>query len=381
MKKIILFAACIAFLPPLARAETVAPIDTAARQAFLLDASTGTPLYNKNGDERMTPSSMAKMMTMYLTFEALKNGKLTLDKELITSKHAWDQTRKEGGSSMFLNVGQQARVEDLIRGTVIQSGNDAAIVLAETLGGSEPAFADMMNAKARELGLTNTHFVNATGIPDPDQYSTAHDLAVLALALIRDYPEYYHYFSEMSFKFNNIDQGNRNPLLYRKMDVDGLKTGHTDDGGYGLTASALRNKRRLIVVINGTATMQARADESAKVLEWGYREYGSYAIVNAGDHMTDVKVWLGEAPTVPLMTAQPVLLTLPRTSRVGLKADISYDQPLPAPIAKGEPIGILTITAPGMEKKTYPLIAGADVPMVGFMQRVEAKLNVFLGRT
>jgi D-alanyl-D-alanine carboxypeptidase (penicillin-binding protein 5/6) len=207
---------------PAAMAQTPPPLDVAARQAILVDSSTGAVLFAKDSDTPMPTSSMSKMMTMYVVFDALKTGKINMDEKLPVSEHAW----KQEGSRMFLNVGEQAKVEDLIRGVVVQSGNDAAVVLAEALGsGSESAFADLMNAKARELGLTKSHFMNATGLPDPQHYSTARDLAMLAVALQRDFPEYYHYFSETSFTYNGIAQGNRNPLLYRNMNVDGLKTG------------------------------------------------------------------------------------------------------------------------------------------------------------
>jgi D-alanyl-D-alanine carboxypeptidase (penicillin-binding protein 5/6) len=376
MKKPAVFLSLLLALIALpVRAQTAAPIDTAARQAYLVDAGTGVELFSKEGDTRMAPSSMSKMVTIYLVFEAIKNGKLTLDQELPVSEHAW----KQEGSRMFLNVGQKAKVEDLIRGVIVQSGNDAAVVFAETLGGSEQNFAEMMNSKAAELGLTGSHFVNATGLPDPEHYSTAHDLARVALALIRDFPEDYHYFSEPSFTYNNIPQGNRNPLLYRNMDVDGLKTGHTDEGGFGLTASALRGGRRLILVLNGMNNMQMRADESAKVLDWGYREFANYPVVKAGDKLAEAKVWLGQGASVPLMATQDVTLTLPRGARGGLKTSIDYTQPVQAPIAKGQPLGKLTISAPGMDDKVVPLVAAEDVDQLGFFARVAAKLRVLAG--
>ena len=277
---------------------------------------------------------------------------------------------------MFLNVGQRASVEDLIRGVIVQSGNDAAVVFAEGLGGSEENFATMMNAKAHDLGLTNSHFANATGMPDPQHYSTAHDLALLALALIHDFPNYYHYFSELDFTYNGIKQGNRNPLLYRNMNVDGLKTGHTDVGGFGLTASALRDGRRLVLVLNGLSDMQARADESAHLLDWGYREFGLYPIAKAGDKCADAQVWLGMQPSVPLIIPHDVALTLPRAARDGLKTAITFDQPISAPITKGQQLGKLTITAPGMEPMEILLTAGADVPKLGFFARMMAKIKL-----
>lgn len=317
---------------------------------------------------------MSKMLTMYLVFEALHNGKLQLSDTFTASEHAW----KQEGSRMFLNVGQKASIEDLIRGVIVQSGNDAAVTLAEGLGGSEGNFAEMMNAKARELGMTNSHFVNATGMPDEEHYSTARDLAKLALALIRDFPEFYHYFSELEFTFNNIKQGNRNPLLYRNMNVDGLKTGHTEAGGFGLTASALRQDRRLVLVLNGMTDMQARADESAHVLDWGYREYGLYRIAESGQHLANASIWLGKANHVTLLAGQPVTLTLPRAARQNLVATVDFVQPIQAPIAKGQTIGKLIVTAPGMAALEIPLVAGEDVPQLGFLDRLVAKAKLLL---
>lgn len=379
MKKLLLFIGLIAFFPAQAMAQAVAPVETAARQAYLIDANTGTELFAKDADTPMAPSSMSKMLTMYLVFEAIKNGKLSLDQSLTTSERAWRQSGD--GSKMFLNVGQQARVEELIRGVIVQSGNDAAVVLAEGVAGSEESFAEMLNEKARQLGMAHSHFVNATGMPDPQHYSTAHDLAVLALALIHDYPENYHYFSELTFTYNNIQQGNRNPLLYRAMNVDGLKTGHTDAGGYGLTASALRNGRRLVLVLNGMADMQMRADESAKMLDWGYREYGLYPIAKTGDVMAEAKVWLGQAASVSLVAASDLVVTLPRSARAGLKAEAVFDQPIPAPIAKGQTIGKLVVTAPGMEAKEIPLAASAPVERLGFFARLSTKLKLLFHKT
>jgi len=377
MKKICFLAVLLPLWSLPGYAQTVAPVDTAAKQAFLIDANTGTVLYAKDADTPMAPSSMSKLMTIYLAFEALKTGKLTMDQELTTSEHAWRQE----GSRTFLNVGQKARVEDLLRGVIVQSGNDAAVVLAEGLGGSEPNFAEVMNAKARDLGLNNSHFTNSTGLPDPQHYMTARDLGLLATALIRDFPDLYHYFAETEFIWNNIKQGNRNPLLYRNMQVDGLKTGHTDDGGYGLTASALRDGRRLVLVLNGMNDMQMRADESAKLLDWGYREFGLYPVAKAGAEMATAKIWLGQSSSVPLLAAETVALTLPRNARPGLKASVSYNEPIVAPITKGQPLGKLTVIAPGMEAKEIPLLAGEDVPRVGLLKQIKAKLRYLAGHS
>lgn len=362
-----------------------APVDTIAKEAFLIDANTGTPLYAKSADEKMPTSSMSKMMTIYLVFEAIKQGKLTMDDLLPVSERAWREGQG-GSSTMFLNIGQKVRVEDLIRGVVIQSGNDASMVLAEALGsGSPETFAEMMNAKARELGMINSHFTNPSGLPDPDHYSTARDLAILALALLHDFPEYYHYFSELSFTYNGHTQGNRNPLLYHpEMRVDGIKTGHTEAGGMGLTASALRDGRRLVLVVNGIPDSgkldgrQDREDESSRLLDWGYREFGLYLIAKAGQNFGPVKVWLGTAPAAPLVAPGDVLLTLPRSARPGLKATVVTIQPIAAPVARGQVIGKLNISAPGLPDKEFPLVAGADVPRAGLFERLWMKLKFLL---
>ena len=237
-------------------ASTSAP-ETSAPYAYMVDFDSGRVLYNKNGEGRMPTSSMSKMMTMYLVFDQLKQGHLHMDDKLPVSEHAW----RVGGagtdsSTMYAKLGDQIRVEDLIRGVIIQSGNDATIVLAEGIAGSEDAFAERMNLKAQELGMTESHFVNASGLPDPNHYSTCRDLSILARRLITDFPEYYHFFGEIKFVWNGITQENRNPLLYRNMGVDGLKTGHAEQAGYGITASGIQNGHRLVLVINGLPSMQ-----------------------------------------------------------------------------------------------------------------------------
>lgn len=359
-----------------AYAQNVAPLETPARQVELIEAATGNILFSKDANSHMATSSMGKLMTMYVVFEAIKNGKLKLDDMLPVSEYAW----KQEGSRMFLKVGDKASVQDLIRGVIVQSGNDASVVFAEYLGGSEANFATIMNAKAHELGMNDSHFMNATGLPDPQHYSTAHDMAILARAIMRDFPEDYRYFSETEFKYNNIKQGNRNPLLYRNIGVDGLKTGHAEEAGYGLTASSLRDGRRLILVINGLSDMQARADESAKVLDWGYREFGLYSLLKKDQKVGDAKTWLGLAASVPVLCADDLTISLARPARNEMKVTINYDQPIQAPIAKGQPIGKAIVTAPGIQPVEVPLVAGADVQPIGFFARMVAKLNLFFGK-
>jgi len=360
-----------------AQAETsVPPLDVGAKQAILLEAATGDILFAKDPDSSMPTSSMSKMMTMYLVFDALKHGKIKMDDTFTVSERAW----KQEGSRMFLKIGDRVKIEDLIRGVIVQSGNDAAVVLAEGLGaGSELAFADQMNIKAKELGMTGSHFTNSTGLPDEAHYSTARDLATLAMDIQKDFPEFYHYFSEISFTYNNITQGNRNPLLYRNMNVDGLKTGHTEAGGFGLTASAVRDGRRLTFVLNGMKDMQARADESAKTLDYGYREFGLYPIVKTGDVLANPSVWLGQNDNVQIVAEKDTLLSLPRVARNSLKAVVTFEQPIEAPIKKGDRIGDLTLTAPDMQTKVIPLVAAIDVDKVGFFSRIFKKIGLIFG--
>ena len=355
--------------------DASAPI-TDAHYAYLVDFDTGRVLYNKNAEERMPTSSMSKMMTMYLVFEQLKQGKLSLDSKLPVSEHAW---RTGGGgresSAMFLKLNDNVPVDDLIKGVIIQSGNDATVVLAEGIAGSEDAFAERMNLKAQELGMTESHFTNASGLPNPDHYSTCRDLSILAHRLITDFPEYYHYFSEMDFTWNGIHQMNRNPLLYRNIGVDGLKTGHAEEAGYGLTASGVEQGHRLILVINGLPSMQARADQPATLLEWGWHEFRLMDLFKAGQAVDDAPVWLGAAPTVPAAVDTDVKMTLTSSERQKLKATIVYDGPVPAPVAVGQRVGTLHVEVPGMPAEDFPLVATQPVDRLGAMSRIAVALK------
>jgi len=351
-----------------------ATIETQAREAFLVDFDTGVVLLDKNADQLMPPSSMSKLMTAYMVFERLKDNRLSLDDELTVSEKAW----RMGGSKMFVEVGNQVRVEDLLRGVIVQSGNDACIVLAEGLAGSEEAFADQMTEKARELGMTQSTFRNSTGWPDPNHLMTARELAILSKRIIQDHPEYYHYYAEKEFTWHEIRQGNRNPLLYRNIGADGLKTGHTEDAGYGLTASAVQNERRLILVVNGLPSMQARADESDRLLSWGFREFDNYALFKAGDTVDEAPVWLGAEETVPLVIASDLKVTLPRSDRNGMQVAVVYDSPIPAPVPAGQEIAKLRVTWPGGVPVEVPLQAGSDVEQLGAFGRIAASVKFLL---
>jgi serine-type D-Ala-D-Ala carboxypeptidase (penicillin-binding protein 5/6) len=331
-------------------------------------------LLDKNADQLMPPSSMSKMMTAYMVFERLKDGSLSLDDELPVSETAW----RKGGSKMFVEVGAQIRVEDLLRGVIVQSGNDACIVLAEGLAGSEDAFSEQMTRRAREMGLTQSVFKNSTGWPDPEHVVTARELALLAQRIIEDHPEFYHYYSEREFTWHGIRQGNRNPLLYRNIGADGLKTGHTEDAGYGLTASAVQNDRRLILVVNGLPSMKARSDEAERLMSWGFREFANYALFKAGDTVDEAAVWLGDEDSVPLVLADDLTVTLPRGERNGMQVAVVYDGPIPAPIPEGQEIARLRVTWPGGVPVEVPLTAGREVERLGAFGRIAASVKFLL---
>src|SRR4051794_17423838 len=341
-------------------------IDTEAKHALVLEADTGQVLLDKGSEERIPPASMSKVMTAYLVFDYLKQGRAKLEDELPVSERAW----RTGGSKMFVPLGARIKVEDLVRGMVIQSGNDACVVLAEGLAGSEQAFVDQMNEKAKQIGLTNSHFADVNGLPSPDHYMSARDLATLAVRTIKDHPEYYKYYSEKDFKFNNIGQGNRNPLLYKDLGADGLKTGHTEEAGYSLVASAVRGDRRVILVLGGLPSMKARAQESERLIEWAFREYSNYKLVSAGDKMEDAEVWLGTDAKVPLTVDKDLVVTIPRKARKEMKVTVSYDKPIPAPIKKGDQVGKVVITAPDVQPMEAPLYAAANVDRMGVFGRV-----------
>jgi D-alanyl-D-alanine carboxypeptidase (penicillin-binding protein 5/6) len=322
---------------------------------------------------------MSKLMTLYMVFERLKDGRLSLDDKFYVSENAWrNGGARTGGSTMFLEPAMRVRVEDLIRGIIVQSGNDACIVVAEALSGSEEAFAEEMNAKARELGMTNSTFKNSTGWPNPDHRLTARDLAHLAKLTVEHFPEFYHYYAEHSFVFNGIKQSNRNPLIYKDLGADGLKTGHTEESGYGLTASAQRKDRRLVLVVNGLTSKKMRSAESERLLEWGFREFDNYALFKAGDVVTDAKVWLGKKPSVALVIENDLTLTLPKRVRPNMKVTATFEGPLPAPILKGQRLGTLSITAPDVDPVEIPLLAADSVEQLGLVGRLSAALDYIL---
>jgi D-alanyl-D-alanine carboxypeptidase (penicillin-binding protein 5/6) len=359
----------LAFVLITADAAAAPPtMDTSARTAIVVDFDTGATLYDKGADLRIPPASMSKIMTAYVVYGYLKAGRVKLDDSLPVSEKAWAK-HKTDESNMFVPLGAQVKVEDLIRGMIIQSGNDACVVLAEGLAGSEQAFVDQMNETAQKLGLKDSHFANVDGLPDPEEYITARDLAKLMRASLQDFPEYYHYESEKEFTYNGIKQGNRNPLLYKDLGVDGMKTGHTEEAGYGIAVSAIRNGRRIIEVLSGMSSMKERGQEGEKLLEWSYREWANYKLVKAGDPVDEAPVWLGVAATVPVSSAADVLVTLPRRSRQALKVAAVYDHAAAAPVTEGQVIGKLQITAPDTPELDVPLLATQPVARVNAFTR------------
>ncbi len=346
-------------------------IETSAKQAILIDDETGAVLLEKSAEVLMPPASMSKLMTAYMVFERLGEGSLQLDDTLRVSEKAW----KMGGSKMFVRVDTRVTVEDLLRGVIVQSGNDASIVLAEGLASSEEAFALEMTRRAREIGLTDSVFTNSTGWPDPEHVMTSRDLATLARRVIHDFPQYYHSVAETSFTYNKIKQGNRNPLVYRDAGADGLKTGHTAASGFGLVASAERNGRRLILVVNGLDSVNARSREAERLLDFGFREFKNYELFGERETVDVAPVWLGEEDTVPLVLEEPLTITLQRKARRAMKVAVEIDGQIPAPIKKGDRVATLVITAPDTETIERPLFAAQDVNRRGLFGRVTAAVS------
>ncbi len=365
------FAAVCVFL-----AAQAGAIETKAKQAILVDDTTNTVLFQKDAETLMHPSSMSKLMTLYVLFKHLKEGGLQLTDQFSVSEKAW----RTQGSKSFVAIGSTIAIEDLIRGIIIQSGNDACIVVAEGLAGSEEAFAQEMNKTAKEIGLLHSNFDNATGLPDEKHLMSAYDLALLAHHVIHDFPEYYHYFAELEFTHNNITQHNRNTLLHSNIGVDGLKTGHTEAGGYGITVSALQNGRRLIAVVNGLGSENERAAEAENLIRAGFRDYEIKTLVAKNQPVGEAEVWYGAAPTVKLAAAEDIILTLPRMDKTTARLTIRYNGPLAAPVPKGSHVADLVAEIPGAPPKTVALLAAEDVEQLRFWQRIVPNLMHLFGR-
>lgn len=361
-----------------AKTEALPPsqvgVGTYAKQAFMVDPQTSTVMLFKDAEQPMAPSSMSKMMTIYIIFEELAAGRLKLDSRFRVSERA----RAMGGSRMFLELGSEVSVEDLIKGIIVLSGNDACVVIAEGLSGSEESFAERMTKRARELGMNKTVFKNSSGWPAEGQYTTARDLAVLAWRTIDDYPKFYRYYSESNWTYNNIRQENRNRLLKITPGTDGLKTGHTEEGGYGQATSAVRDGRRLILVVNGLTSMAERAQETSRLMEWGFREFTNTTIFRAGDTVVEAPVWLGAQDKVALVVGRPVQITAPTGQSVSPRVVARFEGPLPAPLVKGTKVGTAAVTLPDGRVIEYPLEIGADVARMGVVGRVATMIQHYL---
>lgn len=355
-------------------------IQTNARFALMMDYETGAVLFSKDGDQPMAPASMAKLMTVAILFEKLKHGELRLDDTFTVSEQAWrlSVAGKNESSKMFVSIGSQIKVEDLLRGIIVQSGNDACTVVAEHFSGSEEAFSDLMNAEAKKVGLTGSVFKNASGLPHPEMHVTAHDLALLAAYLIREFPDLYRLFGEREFTWNGIKQANRNLLLGSYPGADGLKTGHTQASGYGMVASAEQDGRRLILVVNGLKSEAERAAETKRLFDLAFREFRTYTLLKAGEVVGEAEVWAGEVRGVPLAVRQPVKVLMRRASRDGLKVKLDYLEPVMPPVARGQELGKLTITAPGVPEMVVPVYAGAEVEAGGLMTQIKVGLKDIL---
>lgn len=344
--------------------------ETTATSAWIYDVSTGTVLMSKNAETPLPPASMSKLMTLYMVFEALESGRLKLTDTLPVSTKAWQM----GGSKMFVEPRDTPTVDQLIKGVIVLSGNDACVVLAEGLAGTEDAFAEQMNQRARDLGLKNSVFKNATGWPAEGHVMSAEDLGRLALQLIEDFPQFYPDFAMTEFRYMDrvpSNRFNRNPILSMGIGADGLKTGHTQEAGYGLVGSAIQNGRRVIFVISGLASETARAEESERIVNWAFRQFSMETLVPAGGTVTEASVWMGTRPSVGLTTANGVNVLIPAGAKDQVKVEAVYDGPIPAPIAKGEPVGRLIVSVPGAEPVETPLLAAEDVPEAGFAGRMK----------
>lgn len=371
----------IAFVLAFAVAAFVMPraafaFDTTAEYAVLMDYETGTILWGKKPDEQMHPASMSKLMTLDMLFGAIRDGSVDLDDDFKISENAWRKGGAASGSStMFADLNTTVPVHAIIRGIIVQSGNDACIATAEALSGSESAFAEAMTERGKEIGLTNSNFTNSTGWPEEDHLMTPHDLATLARHLIMEFPEYYPIFKETDFTWNGIKQGNRNPALYLDPSVDGLKTGHTEASGYGLVASAKRGDQRLILVLNGLPSEKARADESVRLLDWGFRSFKHYKLFTAGTPIENAPVWQGTYGEVPLVSQSDVDVILSTDQRKNMKVSVVYQTPVAAPVEAGQRVGSIRIEAPDMPVREFPLVAGGAVERQGIFGRAMGALK------
>ena len=372
---------CAVFIACVVTASAAAAFETRATAAFVLDQTTGTVLLEKNADEPLPPASMSKLMTIYMAFEAIAQGVLQIDETLPVSEHA----TSFGGSTMFLDTTDRVRVEDLLRGVIVLSGNDASVVLAEALSpnGTEAGFAAMMTDRARQLGMVNSTFTNASGWPAPGHRMSMRDLGLLADLLISDYPTYYPLFAETEFAFDGrapANSSNRNPVLSMGIGADGLKTGHTQEAGYGLVGSAKQGDRRIIFVITGLNSAQERAEESEKIVNWAFRQFAERDVLDSGHRIATAEVWAGQAPTVGLTVAEDVSLLVPVSQQGSLDAEVVYTGPFEAPIQQGQQLAELVIALDGLPDRRIPLVAETEVARGGFNSRLRVAARVLWGK-
>lgn len=363
-----LIAVIVAALPSLVQAQQMpVPPALAAKSWLLIESGSGQTLASQAPDERLEPASLTKLMTAYLVFAAIKQGTLKIDQTVPVSEKAW----RTAGSKMFIRVDTQVAVEDLIKGMIVQSGNDACVALAEAIAGSEDNFAQMMNREAQRLGMKSTSFRNSTGLPDPQLYTTARDLATLAGALIRDFPEdYAKYYSLKEFRYNNITQPNRNRLLWIDPTVDGMKTGHTEAAGYCLVSSAKRGPRRLLSVVLGAPSDGVRAQESLKLLNYGFQFYDAVQLYTKDQAVSNLKVWKGASPTVKAGFTSDFVLAVPKGFGPKVQAELISQQPLVAPVMQGQTVGMMKISVDGKLYGEFPVVAIEAVPQAGFFGRI-----------
>ncbi|MDJ1007701.1 MAG: D-alanyl-D-alanine carboxypeptidase family protein [Paracoccaceae bacterium] len=352
-----------------------AAFETRAKAAYLYDVTTGTVLFEKNAEDPLPPASMSKLMTLYMLFEALRDSRVTLDEEFAVSTRA----KNMGGSTMFLNELDRPTVEELIQGIIVSSGNDATVVVAEGLSGTEDAFARLMNQRAPEIGLTNSTFTNASGWPDPNQRMSTKDLATLAVRLIEDFPEYYGYFAQQEFDYKErspANRFNRNPVLGMDIGADGLKTGHTQAAGYGLVGSARQGNRRLVFVVTGLDSMADRSQESRSIVNWGFRQFVENTVAEEGDVIAEAAVWMGDHQTIGLVAPEDITLLVPAANRDAVNARVEYRGPLDAPIAAGDTVAELVIDVEDLPEKRLPLVADRDVVRGGFVPRLRSAVTI-----
>lgn len=354
---------------------------TKAKHAILIDVNSGSTLFDKDADKKMPPASMAKMMTLAVVFDALKSGELALHDTMVVSENAWRTGgANSGGSTMFADLDSEVSIENLVRGIAVQSGNDACIVIAEGMSGTEAAFAQRMNAFSKRIGMTGSNFMNSTGLPDPDQYTTARDLAILGKYLIEEFPDLYPYFAEPEFTWNNIRQFNRNPILKSNISGDGIKTGFTEASGFGIVGSALEGDRRLLVVLNGLETRRERKEETVRMLTWGFRSFQSIPIFERNEVIGGARVFGGQKGRVDVVSPKPVAVLLPKGQYGRISAKVHYKGPLRAPVEAGAPVGQLVIKVDGKKIQSTDVFTNEDVEPGTLQQRaLDAIYELLLG--